>query len=271
MTSPIEPADHDLQFNTSEPAVNAAGATVATCARCKQPIGDEYYAIGNHPLCAACRDILQPGARGRRPMRLAKAIGLGTAAALLGAVIWYGVRIIANMEIGLIAILVGFLVGKAVRIGSGNRGGRAYQVIAVLLTYCGIAANYMPDVTQALLAGAHDRAATQPASDGTPAAIHSAATKAGEAAPATTAPAAAPHQRPSLPKLAAAVVLLVALVFAVSLAAPFLAGTQNIIGLLIIGFALWQAWKLNRRFALPITGPYRLGGASPAGPVGSLA
>jgi len=40
-------------------------------------------------------------------------------------------------------------------------------------------------------------------------------------------------------KAIAATGLLFAFVFALSLAAPFLAGMENAIGLLIIGFALW--------------------------------
>jgi hypothetical protein len=58
--------------------------------------------------------------------------------------------------------------------------------------------------------------------------------------------------------IAASVVLLLVLVFALSLAAPFLAGVENLIGLLIIGFALWEAWKLNARRPLQISGPYQI-------------
>lgn len=40
--------------------------------------------------------------------------------------------------------------------------------------------------------------------------------------------------------------------------APFLMGSENIIGILIIGFALWQAWKMNARAKLELAGPFRL-------------
>ena len=46
--------------------------------------------------------------------------------------------------------------------------------------------------------------------------------------------------------------------FAFSLAAPFLVGAQNIIGLLIIGFALFEAWKINKRVPVRIAGPFQL-------------
>jgi hypothetical protein len=64
-------------------------------------------------------------------------------------------------------------------------------------------------------------------------------------------------------RFALGVVALVAL----AAAAPFLAGIENVLGLLIIGFALFQAWQMNRRVPLTITGPYAVGraGGSPGG------
>ena len=57
---------------------------------------------------------------------------------------------------------------------------------------------------------------------------------------------------------------LVALV-AIAVVAPFLAGFENILGLVIIGFALFQAWKMNRRVPLAISGPYAVGRAAGTG------
>jgi hypothetical protein len=48
------------------------------------------------------------------------------------------------------------------------------------------------------------------------------------------------------------------LLFVFTLAAPFMGGV-GFIGWIIIGIALYEAWKLNRR--VPITGPFRFGGA----------
>src|SRR5436305_4473076 len=39
---------------------------------------------------------------------------------------------------------------------------------------------------------------------------------------------------------------------------PIAGGFSNIISLLIIGVALFEAWRLNRRVTLQMTGPYRL-------------
>jgi hypothetical protein len=55
-----------------------------------------------------------------------------------------------------------------------------------------------------------------------------------------------------------ALALLVALLYL----SPILAGVQNAIGILIIGFALWEAWRINRRPKVEITGPFEVGPAA---------
>lgn len=52
------------------------------------------------------------------------------------------------------------------------------------------------------------------------------------------------------------VVIAFALVFGIAFVAPFLAGFENIMGLLIIGFGVYQAWKMNKRADVEITGPH---------------
>jgi hypothetical protein len=63
---------------------------------------------------------------------------------------------------------------------------------------------------------------------------------------------------PSLARTLGAIVLLVLLLCA----APFLAGFQNIIGIVIIGIGLYEAWKLNRRVPFEITGPHTVATAA---------
>ena len=46
--------------------------------------------------------------------------------------------------------------------------------------------------------------------------------------------------------------------FVVSYAAPFLMGFENIIGMLIIAFGLYEAWKLNKPVDTAVTGPYTI-------------
>jgi hypothetical protein len=225
------------------------------------------------------------------------AISYGVFAGLGGTLIWYGVRRLTGYEVGLIAVVVGLMVGGAVRAGSGGRGGKFYQFLAVFLTYCSIVANYVPDVYVMLRDEFRKNDSAFVAGDGAttlPTTTIAAATRA--TTQATTGPALAdvesdpldapvPLEGPTgeilvdeggtdeenpLPGgiLGAliAVVLLCIIVFAFAFFAPILAGFENIIGLLIIGFALWEAWKLNRRQALVFNGPYAVGSMPPPVP-----
>lgn len=67
-----------------------------------------------------------------------KAIGGGLIGLILGAIVYALFVGITNWEIGYLAIGVGFVVAKGMNIASGNRGGRAYQVMAVCLTYLSV-------------------------------------------------------------------------------------------------------------------------------------
>ena len=234
----VSPAD-DLQFEIAEHATPTPAVTrapVQACAACGRPITSEYFAINNKAICPTCRERFDSRPKGSDVARFGLATLYGAGAALLGAILWFAIRRISGYEIGLVAIAVGFMVGKAVRKGSGNRGGVAFQILAVVLTYCGIAGNYVPDVAQVFVQSYHQRHAN-------------------DASPEAHIPAAT-------------MAILAVYVIKFSFMFPFLGGMDNAIGLLIIGFALWQAWKFNRRRVLPITGPYQLGTAIPGTAVG---
>ena len=57
-------------------------------------------------------------------------------------------------------------------------------------------------------------------------------------------------------------------ILAIAIAAPFLAGFDNIIGLLIIAFALWQAWSMNRPVPIVVSGPFEAVGSPNPNPPG---
>ena len=54
--------------------------------------------------------------------------------------------------------------------------------------------------------------------------------------------------------------------FIISLAVPFLGGL-NIIGWLIIAFGLMQAWAMNKRVPIEVSGPFNPGSAPPQAPL----
>jgi hypothetical protein len=152
----------------------------------------------------------------------------GGGAAIAGCAIYAAVAILAHLELALIAILIGYMVGKAVRKGSNGLGGRPQQILAVLLTYFAITFSY---VAVFIYHAAEKRPpAAQHATDNT-----------------------TPAGRVSVPQAIASLVVLAAI-------APFLALGGNFVGgaisLLIIFFGLRQAWALTGRTDLQIFGPY---------------
>jgi hypothetical protein len=144
------------------------------------------------------------------------------------------------------------MVGAAVRYGSRGRGGWVYQSLAVVLTYCSIASTYMPGVLEAFQ--------QQAAEEEMAAAGLSVGQGEGDAlVPAnlvTTSPAATDvsTEEPTASDFA----VMLAALFAISMAVPFLAGFENIMGLFIIGIGLYEAWKLNKRVDVEITGPHKV-------------
>ena len=196
----------ELQFDRAD---YAAPQPVA-CRACQGVIPDEYYAVNGQVLCRTCADGLRQRAGGPAlgVTQIGQAIGFGLGAAIAGTAVYAGVMILANSEWALISIAIGWLVGMAVRKGSGNRGGWQYQVLAAFLTYTSICAAY---------------AAVAWYSIGSP----------------------SPEQ---IGRIALLMYTL-----------PFLGGFENVIGWLIIGFGMWQAWQQNRPSALTVTGPHALG------------
>ena len=220
MTQPPNDAPASpMQFDTVEPGIAAAQAAPAglTCLGCRRPITEAYYAIRDKPICAGCcaAVMAKPPGNPVRQFFLAALYGLG--AALAGAVLWYAILKFTGHQIGLVAIAVGWAVGKSVLKGSGGRGGRLYQFLAVVLTYGSIALTYMAILVQ--LALEHPSTGT-----------------------AHHGPMAAP--------------VAIALLIGLSISAPVWIGIKSPISLLIAGFALWEAWKFTAARKLPITGPY---------------
>jgi hypothetical protein len=261
--TPETPDSGDLQFDHAE---YAAPGAATTCVACKNPVSGTYYEVNGRVFCPACRDAVEAYARrGSGIARFARAALIGTFAACAGFLIYFGVMKIAGMEIGLISILVGFMVGAGVRKGSRHRGGWVYQLLALFLTYSAIAASYSATAIPILLAQMREKKAEAPGAA-------KEAGKAPEAAnpgdPAAPVPVPGPKLEPKPEEVArpTAFGLVAAMVVVLSIcyALPILVGIQQPIGLLIVAFALWEAWKLNKRVPLVFNGPFEAGQA-PAG------
>ena len=142
-----QPIDGEpLQFDRAGSAsASPTALPTVTCAGCRASIDTEYFQINGNILCGRCRTAVEAAAetpRGIGPMIVAGLFGLG--AGIGGAAIYYAVIAIAHLEIGIVAILIGYMVGYSVRKGAGGRGGVRFQILAATLTYASVALAYIP-------------------------------------------------------------------------------------------------------------------------------
>lgn len=254
---PAELAFDHAEFASQEDAAPA-------CSLCKRVLGSNYFTINGAIACDDCHHLISSQVKESKGARaFLRAAAFGVAAAVGGSIAWYAVAKITGMEIGLLAIAVGYAVGKAVRHGARGPGARRYQALAMLLTYLSITGSYVPLVWK----GVTEVQAETPA-PGAGAAPGTAAAPGGPAATADRKPssatpnegqAAAPGAEPVAPAAVGFVrmVLTCIVVLALSLVAPFLGGASNIIGILLIGIALYEAWKFNRSVPIVMDGPLR--------------
>jgi hypothetical protein len=217
------PEPDGLQFDHAE--FEKAPSSTLACAACKRPILDHYYEINGTIFCEPCTGMISTHLRGGSGfVRFLRALLFGTGAGAAGSAIYTLFIQTTRVDFSLVSILVGYLVGRAVRAGSRNRGGLAYQLLAVLLTYLAIGATH---ASRAFLTG---NTGLDPDD-----------------------PVGLPFK---------------ALLFAFfTVIAPVLNAQRSVISIAIVGFALWQAWKMNVRLKVVLTGPYQVGEAGPAGAI----
>lgn len=131
-----------LQFDVARAAETVQGMS---CTACMQTMRDVYYEIGGSVVCEHCRERMESRRRTSDPAALVlRAAGYGAVGALIGAAIHGAFRAITGFDVGLLALFVGFIVGRAVQLGTGGRGGTRYQLLAVGLTYLAVGASYLP-------------------------------------------------------------------------------------------------------------------------------
>ena len=179
-------------------------------------------------MCELCAQRVQSGQQAPPALSLGRAVLYGAGAALAGSILYSLVAILLNLEIGIIAIVVGIMVGKAIRHASRGMGGRPQQILAVVLTYFSITSSYVT-------VGIYQMIKNPPAAQAT----------------------ADTSKKDAGPPMSAGAVLFTLLLIAA--AAPFLALTQGIsalISLFIIFIGLQRAWRLTGRSEILVMGPY---------------
>jgi hypothetical protein len=272
-TSPSEPADPPrIDFERAEFA--EPSAEHVACGICRRAITTEYWQSLGKVLCEQCRDaVLRSAEDARRHATLGKAFLFGGGAAL-GCGIAYAVFVgLTHVQLALVTIGIGWVVGRAIQKVTRGFGAVRHQVLAAALTYFAGSMGYLPAIIKAI-------------GDARPSTEQSAAAPSAAPAPPTTAPAVDPPPAPPAPPGAAtapvaenqgpggtlvgllgSLAVLTAMVTAFVLAAPLLDianGWSGLLGALIIFFGLRTAWRAAKGVDAVVSGPHRV--AAPAGP-----
>lgn len=254
------------QFDTAE-----FKSSENACSFCQTALSAGYYRINGKLSCANCVQQLQNAIPRDSHAAFVRAILFGSVAAVIGMAAYAVVEITTNMTIGFLALGVGFLVAKAMMMGSGNVGGRRYQVVALLLTYAAISMAIVPvalsqmyseaKAKKAAAAASHTSSSAPTASQPDLAPADVANTPAqSESQPAASANSqVAPKTEPRKPTQLELLKAFGALAF-FGLASPILElrdPAHGAIGLIILFVGLNIAWRMTAGTRkVSIEGPY---------------
>ncbi|MGH9641780.1 MAG: hypothetical protein ACRD3Q_05095 [Terriglobales bacterium] len=223
--------------SSGAPQFATAEYSGATCKSCGERIGGAFYRVNGAPTCAGCTRRLQEQAPRDSHAAFVRGVLFGVGAAVIGFVIYVVFALSTGLVIGYVSLAVGYLVGKAIALGSRGVGGRRYQIAALLLTYTAVSLAAVP-----IALSVHMK--------------HGSAQQQAQASdPAVTA-AASPATAPAPPKMSFA--RAVGTLALLGLASPFLDlanPMHGIIGLIILLVGIRIAWQLTATKPLQVSGP----------------
>jgi hypothetical protein len=155
-------------------------------------------------------------------------------------ILYAGFTLITEIELGYIALAVGWLVGKAIQKGSNGIGGRRYQITAVLLTYAAVSVAAIP-IAIGIQLKHHQPLVHHQASAQAP----------GDVSAAPSAPVTKPNY-----------FMLIVTLLGYGLASPVLGlkdPFHGAIGLIILLVGIRIAWRMTAVRPLEVDGPYETG------------
>lgn len=234
------------QFGTAE----YKGATSGEqCKGCKQPISGSYYRVNGVMACEKCAQQIQAQAPKDTHAAFVRGMLFGVGGTIAGLIVYSLFGIITGIVIGYVSLAVGWLVGKAIRMGSKGIGGRRYQIVAVAFTYAAVSMSAIPmGIAQYMKEKKQKVVVTQPQGN-----VNSPSASSGGATGKPVSGAATAKEKMSVGAAIGA------LVFA-GLASPFLELADEpggIIGLVILFVGMNIAWKLTAAPKLEVMGPFK--------------
>ncbi|MDP7180508.1 MAG: hypothetical protein QF824_04525 [Candidatus Woesearchaeota archaeon] len=106
------------------------------CSNCRTKLTGESKRVvtkegGIAELCFKCHEGIEKALHMEsKDVNFPLALGLGLIAGIIGAFIWYGIVVLTQWQFGLIALVIGYLVGFGVMIGAGRRRSVSLQIMS---------------------------------------------------------------------------------------------------------------------------------------------
>jgi hypothetical protein len=129
------------QFATAE---YADQASAATCQACGKALGSNHYRVNGVVTCSQCAERMKEQLPKDSHAAFVRGLSFGVGGAVLGLILYVTFALTTGLVIGFVSLAVGYMVGKAIVMGSKGQGGRRYQIAAVLLTYVAVSWSAVP-------------------------------------------------------------------------------------------------------------------------------
>jgi uncharacterized protein (DUF983 family) len=218
------------QFGTAEFTPQGAAST---CNGCQRSFDGPYYQVNGARVCHECAEKVRQQVPQDSHAAFARAVIFGIGGAIAGFALYVIFSLATGLVIGWVSLAVGFIVGKAMHLGSKGVGGRRYQIVAVLLTYLAVSLSAVPVAIHQMRE--HRQAQTN----------------------------SAPEAQQAPMNFAKAIGVLAIL----GIASPFLElqdPMHGLIGLVILFVGIRFAWKFTAAPDISVSGPYT---PAPAGAI----
>jgi len=235
------------QFGTAE---YAAKSGTDVCQSCNQAIAGQYYRVNGSLACARCVDQLKTQIPKDTHAAFVRGLTFGFGGAILGLILYSGFSIITGIAIGYVSLAVGWIIAKAIKMGSRGIGGRRYQIAAVALTYAAVSMAAVP----IYLSEINKEKPLKPSHTQTTPSANPEASTSAQDAPLSTSSQPASAEKPKMNLLKA-----LGLLALLGLASPFLelvSPLNGALGLIILLVGMNIAWKLAAGPKVEILGPF---------------
>jgi hypothetical protein len=239
--------DNVPQFGIAEYA-SASGTDI--CKSCNLLLAGHYYRINGGLACERCKEQLESQLPKDSHAAFVRGLIFGVGGAILGLILYSAFGIITGLEIGYISLAVGYMVGKAMRMGSRGIGGRRYQIMAVILTYAAVSMSAIPIGISQYTKEKKEKPQTRVQK--TPPADQESVSPSPEPGSGPTPAAQTAKRKMNLGAALAGLAVL-------GLASPFLElqdPFRGVIGLVILLVGIRIAWQLTASPKIEILGPF---------------